>query len=178
MGRRIEQQAVNRNRMERRDRRRPEERVQSRNMSASRRREQMYVYDSLAVEYEAERLPQESWERCPVQEIEDRRKRADLAFVFPAMLMVCAVATVFILHIFLTAQLTKQTRKVAALKVEVNTLHDQNIEERNRIENSVDPMTMKYICMSQLGMVYPEEGQVISYDNSGFDYMRQVVQND
>ena len=43
MGRRIEQQAVNRNRMERRDRRRPEERVQSRNMSASRRREQMYV---------------------------------------------------------------------------------------------------------------------------------------
>ena len=179
MGRRIEQQAVNRERMDRRGRRRLEERGQARNTGAAKHnREQIYVYDSLAREYEAERVYEEAWESAPVREIEDRRKRADIAFILPAMLMVCAVAAVFILYIFLTAELTTQTRKVAALKVEVNDLHDKNIEERNRIENSVDPMTMKYICMSQLGMGYPEEGQVITYDNSGFDYMRQVMYND
>lgn len=178
MGRRMEQQAVGRERMDRRGRRRPERRGQARTVGASKRREQFYVYDSLAREYEPERVYEEAWERSPVQEIEDRRKRADLAFILPAMLMVCAVAAVFIMYIFLNAQLTKQTREVAALKVEVNALRDKNIEERNRIENSVDPMVMKYICMSELGMVYPEEGQVIAYDNSGFDYMRQVMYND
>lgn len=178
MGRRIEQQAVSRERMNRRNRRRPEQRGQNFNMGVSRRREQGYVYDSVAVAYEPERVYEEVWVKRPVREIEERRKRADLAFVFPAMLMVCAVAAVFILYISLTAKLTSCTREVAALKVEVNTLHDKNVEERNRIDNSIDPMKMKYICMSQLGMVFPEEGQVIAYNHSGFDYMRQVMEND
>lgn len=151
---------------------------QTRRTGSAGRRESAYVYDSLAREVVVRQRYEEEYVQAPVKEIEDGRRRADIAFVIPATLMVCAVAAVFILYIFLTAQLTRETRAVAALKVEVNRLHDQNIEERNRIDNSIDPMTMKYICMDQLGMVYPEEGQVISYNKSGFDYMRQVLYND
>ena len=52
-----------------------------------------------------------------------------------------------------------------------------NDEEYNRIVNSIDLEEIKRIAMGELGMVYAQEGQVITYENKGYDYMRQVTGN-
>lgn len=86
-----------------------------------------------------------------------------------------AAALVLVNYIQLRTELTNLTRSVAAKEIEVNNMKIANDEEYNRIISSIDLEEIKRIALGELGMIYAQEGQIISYDNKGSDYMRQVT---
>ena len=52
---------------------------------------------------------------------------------------------------------------------------DRNDQEYNRIISSINLEEVRRIAMGELGMVYAEEGQIITYEGNRSDYMRKVT---
>ena len=87
----------------------------------------------------------------------------------------CAAAFILVNYIQLRAELTNLTKSVAAKESELNVLKVSNDEEYNRIISSIDLEEIKRIALTELGMVYAGEEQIIQYENKSVDYMRQVT---
>ena len=51
-----------------------------------------------------------------------------------------------------------------------------NDEEYSRIISSVDLDHVKNVAINELGMQYAEEGQVVTIETQGDDYVRQYAQ--
>ena len=75
----------------------------------------------------------------------------------------------------LQSELTAMTKTVARRESELNQLKLANDEEYNRIISSINLEEVRRIAMGELGMVYAEEGQIITYEGNRSDYMRKVT---
>ena len=73
----------------------------------------------------------------------------------------------------LQADITEQRRQIAALESNLTELTDTNNETSKRLESSVDLTKVYDVATGELGMVYPKTGQVISYEASNPDYVKQ-----
>ena len=73
----------------------------------------------------------------------------------------------------LQANVTEQRQQVAMLERSVNSLKNENDEMYKRIESSVDLTKVYDVAVNELGMVYPQNGQVVSYEASKPDYVKQ-----
>lgn len=71
------------------------------------------------------------------------------------------------------AEVTEQRRQIAVLERELNALKDNNDEMGKRLESSVDLTKVYDVAVKELGMVYPKNGQVVSYEASNPDYVKQ-----
>ena len=69
---------------------------------------------------------------------------------------------------------TNVTEHIASQESELNNLKVANDEELCRITSSVDMEEVKRVAIGELGMVYPQEGQIITYSSEGRDYVRKV----
>lgn len=90
------------------------------------------------------------------------------------------VSTVFLFGAcinMLTIQesITEQRRQIATLESNLNELTDANDETSKRLESSVDLPKIYEVATNELGMVYPKLGQVISYQASNPDYVKQFM---
>ena len=95
--------------------------------------------------------------------------------LYTCMLM---VATVFLFGsclymLTIQATITEQRRQIAVLESNLNALTDNNDEMSKRIESSLNLPEVYEIATSELGMVYPKAGQVVSYEASNPDYVKQ-----
>lgn len=103
-----------------------------------------------------------------------RRARAfDLKYT-----MALIVATVFLFvscvgMLTLQADITEQRREIAALERNLASLTDTNNETSKRLESSVDLTKVYDTATKELGMVYPKNGQVVNYEASNPDYVKQ-----
>ena len=103
-----------------------------------------------------------------------RRARAfDLKYTIALV-----VATVFLFvscinMLTLQADITEQRREIAALESNLASLADTNNETSKRLESSVNLTEVYDIATKDLGMVYPQNGQVVSYEASNPDYVKQ-----
>lgn len=100
-----------------------------------------------------------------------------MAFDFKyTMALVVATAFLFVSclgMLSVQAQITEQRRQIAALERGINELADKNNETSKRLESSVDLTKVYDVAIHELGMVYPKTGQVISYEASNPDYVKQ-----
>ena len=92
--------------------------------------------------------------------------------LFLVLAMVVA-GSALINYVQMQFQVTNNVKQIAQLESELITLTQTNDETHAKIVNSVDLEEVRKIAMGQLGMIYPEEGQIITYSNSGSDYVRQ-----
>lgn len=116
--------------------------------------------------------------RRPHPEVRKNREKAkhmNAGYVLFLGAAVCICAFILVNYIQLHAELTAQTRRVASKESELNQLKLSNDEEYNRIVNSIDLEEIKRIAMGELGMIYAQEGQIVTYENEGRDYMRKVT---
>lgn len=120
--------------------------------------------------------PQRREERR-VNERVNRNSRRARAFdlKYTACLM---VATVFLFvscvnMLTIQADITEQRRQIAALESTLNDMKDTNNETSKRLEGSVDLTKIYEVATTELGMVYPKSGQVVSYEASNPDYVKQ-----
>lgn len=136
-----------------------------------------YIYDNTARDLQIQRQLEEAPRRQLSNETRKNRDKArHMSFGYVAFLVaaLCTCAFILINYIQLQAELTNKMQHVARLERELNSLRLSNDEEYSRITSSIDLEEIKRIAIGELGMVYAEEGQIISYTNKGNDYMRRV----
>ncbi len=136
-----------------------------------------YVYGSAARRLEPQRYPEVPHRRA-IQEVRKNRERArhmSAGYVLFLATALCAAALVLVNYIQLQSELTSRTKSVAAKESELNSLRIANDEFYNKTVNSVSLEDVKRIAIGELGMVYAEDGQIITYTGSQNDYMRQVA---
>ena len=81
---------------------------------------------------------------------------------------------VLIGYVRLQAKITTMTKEIATMEKQYNNLKIANDEELCRIESSIDLDEIKRVAIAELGMTYPKEGQIITYQAAGYDYVRKV----
>ena len=151
---------------------------------AGRRRTDIYVDGNTVRKLEPERVWEEPEEEVPVKkphhEVRKNRDKAhymNAGYVMFLAAALCIAAVILVNYVQLQAQLTNLTKTVASNESTLNRMKVANDEEYNRIVSSIDLEEIKRIAITELGMVYAQEGQIIEYENETGDYMRQVTEN-
>lgn len=90
-----------------------------------------------------------------------------LGIVVAATLVACC----FMLS--MQAKVTNQSDTITVLQAEIESLEEDNNAYETRLNNSVDLEAIRETALNKLGMVYPSEGQVVYYDLTESDYVRQ-----
>ena len=104
-----------------------------------------------------------------------RKKALQMSVGYVAFLSVAAVASLFICvnYLKLQAEATSQRKEVAALEQEYSEMKLANDEAFSKTVSSVDLDEIRDIAINELGMVYANQGQIITYDKPDKDYVRQ-----
>lgn len=107
-----------------------------------------------------------------------RRNREKALQMNPGYVLFLAIATVITLvvcinYLKLQSDITNKISKISSLESELADLQSQNNEEYNKVATSVDLEYIKNVAISELGMIYAGEEQVILYDSKDSDYVRQ-----
>ena len=123
-----------------------------------------------------EERPKRKKERRVNEKIHKNAKRAKAFDLQYTIALVTATAILFVSCISmltLKANVTEQRRQIAMLESNLNALTDSNNETYKRLESSVDLTKIYEFATKDLGMAYPENGQVVSYEASNPDYVKQ-----
>lgn len=137
-----------------------------------------YIEGNTVRKLEPQRQP-EVPVRKPHHEVRKNRDKArhmSIGYVLFLATALCAAAFILVNYIQLQSDLTNLTESVAAKESRLNYLKVSNDEEYSRIVNSVDLEEVKRIAMSELGMIYAQEGQIVEYEGRNNDYMRQATE--
>lgn len=105
----------------------------------------------------------------------NRERAMQLNFAYVAFLTAAAVASLFVCVNYLKLQAESATyrTKIAGLESQLSTLKAENDAEYEKALSSVDLEEIKDIAINELGMVYAEEGQIVTYNSQEGDYVRQ-----
>ena len=125
---------------------------------------------------EREVRPERKRERKVNERINKNVKRAKTFDLQYTLMLVGATVFLFVSCISmltLKADVTEQRRQIAMLESNLNALTDSNNETYKRLESSVDLTKIYDVATKDLGMVYPGNGQVVSYEASNPDYVKQ-----
>jgi cell division protein FtsL len=104
----------------------------------------------------------------------EKAHHMSLGYVVFLLAALCACAIILINYVQLQSELTAKTQVIATKEHELNNLKLSNDEAYNRIVRSIDLEEIKQVAIGELGMTYAAEGQIVTYQNDGADYMRQA----
>lgn len=140
-------------------------------------RESMYVYGNTVRQLDVRRQMEEAPRRQLSNETRKNRDKAQhmnpgyVLFLLGASL-VCAI--VLINYVQLQSEITTTVKSISSMESQLNTLQLTNDENYNRIVSNVDLEEIRKIAIGELGMTYAKEGQIVTYESAGSDYMRKV----
>ena len=140
-------------------------------------RSNLYVYDNTARQLDVRRQLEEAPRRQLSNETRKNRDKAqhmNPGYVFFLLGALCICAIVLINYVQLQSEITATANTISVLESNLNTMQLTNDENYNRIVSSIDLEEVRKIAIGELGMTYAKEGQVITYESAGSDYMRRV----
>jgi len=136
-----------------------------------------YVYGNTVRKLDVQRQLEQEPRRQLSHETRKNREKAlhmNPGYVIFLMAAFCACAFILINYIQLQSELTNRTKALSTLESRLNTMRLENDESYSRITSSIDLEEIKRVAIGELGMIYAEEGQIISYSSVTNDYMRQI----
>lgn len=139
-----------------------------------------YMYDNTARVLDPKRNLEITPEKQRVHGTRRRHHRVrnmSLGYLVFLIAAFFACGCVLINYINIQSELNNKTRDLALLESQLNDLKLENDEAYNRITSSINLEEIRRVAIAELGMVYAEEGQIISYHGTKNDYMRKVGQN-
>lgn len=142
-------------------------------MTERRRRQQRYVYTATAEELIRE---MNSKPRILSNETRHNREKAKHMNIGYVLFLVCALfvcSIILVNYIQLQSELTSKISEVSRMEKELNTMKRSNDEAEEALESSTNLEEIKRKAISELGMTYATEGQIIIYQNPGQDYMKK-----
>lgn len=96
---------------------------------------------------------------------------AMIAFLVGVM---CLMSFFLIEYISLQSEVTGTVGEIAQLETQLASLKSDNDETLNEINSGINLDDIKYRAITQLGMTYAQEDQIVTYDGESGDYVRQV----
>lgn len=108
----------------------------------------------------------------------NRERARHMNFAYVLFLTMAMAATGFILigYIWIQSEITTSIKTISSLENQVNNLKLENDETLSRIESSVDMEEIRRIAITELGMTYAQEGQIVEIPDEGSDYVRQYAE--
>jgi len=119
---------------------------------------------------------QQDIRKQPVREIRRRpRVNAGIDMFSLIILTVAIVATLYTCVEYLGVQsnIAQINKQVAELESNLSKLQNENSDALSQINTTLDLNNIYQVATNELGMVYPNENQVIAYDSTISDYVRQ-----
>lgn len=136
-----------------------------------------YVYDNTARKLELQRQLESPQRRVLSPEVQVNRAKAkhmNFGYVLFLIAALATAAVILISYIRVQAEITTMTEYIAKQEKILNNLKISNDEMLTRIESRLDLEEVRKVAIGELGMTYPEEGQIISYEAVNYDYTRRV----
>lgn len=147
--------------------------------------ERYYVNGNTVRELESP-VRRERVSREEIEEANRRKRRRNAArrnraralgmsrgYVFFLTLCVLMVAASAVVLVQLQSGVSARMRRVFTLQTKVNDLRTENDARYKRIITSVDLNHIKDVAINELGMSYPDEGQVVYYTIENSNFMDQ-----
>jgi len=94
--------------------------------------------------------------------------------VFPVLMWLCLLTFAGIFTVWVSSQVRQEQYKVGELKAEISRLELENNQIRGEVARLENPARLEKIALEQIGLVYPEPGQVLSLSPSVAAEERQV----
>ena len=113
-----------------------------------------------------------------VKKHRDRAIYMNFGYVLFLTASLLVAGFVLIGYIRLQSEITASVKRIATMESTLNSMKTANDEEYSRIESSVDLDEIRRIAITELGMVYPDEDQIVTAPDEGNDYVRQVTDID
>lgn len=109
------------------------------------------------------------------QVIRNRQRARHMDMRYVVFLSVCAAMTVMICvhYLKLHAQYTYLQKQSSALQLQLSNLKMENDTVYNEIVSGVDLQKIKKKAIDDLGMTYPKQSQIVTYETPGSDYVKQ-----
>ncbi|MBR2276079.1 MAG: cell division protein FtsL [Lachnospiraceae bacterium] len=105
----------------------------------------------------------------------DRAARMNPAWVMFLTLAMLATGVALILYLRLQSDITNRVKSISVLEAQYNELTAETDDTETRIKGAVDLEKIKQKAMTDLGMHYANEGQIVTYETDDDDYVRQYI---
>lgn len=89
-----------------------------------------------------------------------------------AALMILSLSVTY--YVALKSDITNRVNNIATLESKLNKIKLDNDENYSRITSNVNLEEVRRVAIQELGMQYADEGQIISFNSEGTDYVRQT----
>ena len=106
----------------------------------------------------------------------EKARHMNLGYVLFLTAALLLTGIVLIGYIRMESKITSSVKQISKLESQLNSLKQSNDEHLSRIESSVDLDEIRRIAVTELGMTYAGEGQIIEIPDEGSDYVRQYTQ--
>lgn len=133
---------------------------------------QMYLIEgnnALKVNREFEQAPLHN----PTPKVHAKNAPINFGYVFVMLVAITLMCGTLIMYVNMQADIINRVNNIASMEKELNTLRLANDETYTKIVSGVDLEKIKYIAITELGMTYAGEGQVITYSGNESDYCIQ-----
>lgn len=123
------------------------------------------------------RREEEQYE-IPQRRLKERSRKKALSGISFASLVVLTVAiitTVYVCvdYLMVQNQVTVMNKQIVSLEKQVSVLTKENDAAMEAINTAVDLDEIYRVAVEELGMVYPNKNEVITYQSGSADYVRQ-----
>ena len=141
----------------------------------------VYVYGNTVRQLDVQRQLEEPLRRPLSREAQINRAKAkhmNLGYVMFLVAALAMAAVILISYVRVQAEITTVTEYITVKEKELNHLKVANDEAMTRIESRLNLEEIKKVAIGELGMTYPVEGQIISYEVVDRDYVRRVTEEE
>ena len=145
-------------------------------MATDRRRRGYIEGNTVRKIHPAEHPARRQGQKRQVQRHQAGKERVQYVNIFYTVFLAAAAVMVLwscVNYLQLQAETTSRVKNIAALETQLENLRKENDDNYTRIMTSVDLDYIKDVAINELGMVYAREDQVILYENTTRDYVRQ-----
>ena len=140
---------------------------------------QMYVYGNAVTKpaYEQEMPAQRPEKKKSVSgQVRKNRKNAlRLNKGYVVFLSIAAVLALIVCvnYVKLQSQITTRSKNITAMQEELAAMREENTTKYNVLMDSVTLEEVEEKAINELGMVSANEDQIVEYENSAGDYVKQ-----
>lgn len=103
----------------------------------------------------------------------ERETRMELsAFIVLTAAVLCTFS-VFFSYLNVQSEVTNTSKKIASIESEIISIKNTNQIAREKVNDTIDLAEVYQIATKELGMVHPDQDQIIEYDKVKSDYLKQ-----
>lgn len=110
-----------------------------------------------------------------IQRNVENKSAMNAGYVIFLAIMMCVAGYFCMNYLDITSSITNDLKKIAQLEAQYNNLKAENDDYENRINGNIDLEEIKKKAMSDLGMQYAEDDQIVKYESDDTDYVRQYI---